>query len=42
MPKKDMRPPILLPARRNIATDALAGLKIELISFPFTEIVVPS
>ncbi|MEH2459087.1 hypothetical protein [Nostoc sp.] len=39
MPKKDVRPPILLPARMNLATDALAGLKIELLSFPFTEIV---
>ncbi|MEH2143526.1 RNaseH domain-containing protein [Nostoc sp.] len=39
MPKKDVQPPILLPARMNLATDALAGLKIELLSFPFTEIV---
>ncbi|MEH2372862.1 RNaseH domain-containing protein [Nostoc sp.] len=39
MPKKDVRPPLLLPARMNLTTDALAGLKIELLSFPFTEIV---
>ncbi|MEH2073576.1 MAG: RNaseH domain-containing protein [Nostoc sp.] len=39
MPKKDVRTPILLPARMNLAKDALAGLKIELLSFPFAEFI---
>lgn len=39
MPKKDVQPPILLPARMNLAEDALTDLEIAVLEFPFTEIV---
>ncbi|WP_392479783.1 pPIWI_RE module domain-containing protein [Nostoc sp. C110] len=39
MPKKDVQPPILLPARMNLAEDALTDLEIAVLEFPFAKIV---
>ncbi|MEH1894955.1 MAG: DUF3962 domain-containing protein [Nostoc sp.] len=39
MPKKDVQPPILLPARMNLAEDALTDLEIAVLEFPFLGIV---
>ncbi|WP_292762848.1 RNaseH domain-containing protein [Nostoc sp. NOS(2021)] len=39
MPKKDVQPPILLPARMNLAEDALTDFEIAVLEFPFAEIV---
>ena len=39
MPKKDVQPPILLPARMNLGEDALTDLEIAVLEFPFAEIV---